>query len=306
MRRLSTPFGVVALALASALVPGCGGDPANDTVPRDASEPLRIVTWNVHDLFDAVDRTSPPGDEDVVPSPGEVDAKIGRVGSVLARLDADVLVLEEVENVDLLRRLAAGPLSNGGRYDAYLHEGYDPRGIDVGVLSRVPFTIGPSHLDDRMPDGRRLWARDVPEIHLAVGPPSLVLLGAHLVSRIDPAEDARRLLQAGRLRAIASAIAADPLRPGVVVVGDLNDVPGSPALVPLLGANGCEDLARGLAASDAWTWSGGGAHERIDYALRCGGSVTVTRVEVEGGPDVAAASDHRPVVVDVWTGRGGQ
>lgn len=268
--------------------------------PLPSGALVRIATWNVHDLFDAIDRTSPPGAEDLVPPGAEVDAKVLRVAGVLERIDADVLVLQEVENLEMLERVAAGVLG-GRQYRAYLREGYDPRGIDVGVLSRLPFEVGPSHLDDRAPDGRRLWSRDVPEIHLQPGGSPLVVLGAHLVSRLDLAEGGRRLLQASRLVDIASALRAAGAGPGVLVVGDLNDVPTSSTLAPLLGDPGCADLGATLPASAGWTWSGGGSRERIDYALLYGRErVTVTRVDAVDGADVTAASDHRPLVVDLW------
>ena len=42
---------------------------------------VRVATWNVHDLFDAEDRVVPPGDEDLVPTPEEVDdLVVGAVG----------------------------------------------------------------------------------------------------------------------------------------------------------------------------------------------------------------------------------
>ncbi len=266
---------------------------------------LRVVTWNVHDLFDEVDRTTPPGDGDTVLTPAEVEAKLARVGSVLSRLDADVFVLQEVENLELLERLAAGPLAGRG-YRASLRDGFDPRGIDVGVLSRVAIGDCVSHLDDRAPDGGHLWSRDLVEVHLDVDERPVVLLGGHLVSRLDPSEDGRRFLQAARVRQAADEVRAANERALVLVLGDLNDVPGSEALRPLLGDGAFADLGGSLPDADSWTWSGAGARERIDYALvPTGDRALVTRVEVASGADVTAASDHRPLLVDLWLGGSG-
>jgi endonuclease/exonuclease/phosphatase family metal-dependent hydrolase len=264
-----------------------------------AKSTLRVVAWNVHDLFDEVDETEPPGEADTVLTPSEVAEKLARVGEVLSRLEADVFVLEEVENVGLLQRLADGPLAGRG-YQAELREGFDPRGIDVGVLSRVPIRWV-SHLDDRTPSGGRLWARDLAELHLDGDGRPVVLLGGHFVSRLDPTEDARRELQARRARELADELRAAPPRPLVVVLGDLNDVPDSVALRPLLGDGALVDLGAALPEAEGWTWSGGGAQERIDYALLHREDVErVTCVKVAAGPDVAAASDHRPVLIDLW------
>lgn len=270
--------------------------------PGPGPTALRVVTWNVHDLFDELDDTVPPGDEDTVPSSAEVESKLAQVGRVLSRLDADVYVLQEVENLGLLERLANGPLAGRG-YRAELREGFDPRGIDVGVLSRLP-AEWVSHLADRAPDGGRLWARDLAELHLASPVRPVVILGAHLVSRLDPREDTRRLSQAERVRQVADQLRGAPTRPIVLSVGDFNDVPGSPTMRPLLGDGALADLGGRLPEAESWTWSGGGARERIDYAiLPREDEGLVTRVEVVMGPEIAATSDHRPLLVDLWLDR---
>jgi endonuclease/exonuclease/phosphatase family metal-dependent hydrolase len=289
------------LLLACALLAGCGAVPP--AAPRTAASALRVATWNVHDLFDEVDRTAPPGDRDTVLPNAEVEAKLERVARVLARADADVVVLEEVEDEPLLARLAAtGPLAARG-YAAHLRDGFDPRGIDVGVLARVAVGGYVHHLEDRAPDGGHLFSRDCVEVHLDVGGRPVVLLGNHLVSRLDPAADPRRRAQAAAVRAIADALSAADPAALVVVLGDLNDLPGSAALAPLLGDGAVVDLGAALPPAEAWTWSGGGERERIDYVLvPRGAAPAVAGVAVLGGEDVAAASDHRPLVVDLWTG----
>jgi endonuclease/exonuclease/phosphatase family metal-dependent hydrolase len=88
-----------------------------------------------------------------------------------------------------------------------------------------------------------------------------------------------------------------------MVLGDLNDLPGSAALAPLLVDGAFVDLGASLPPAEAWTWSGSGERERIDYALvRRGAAEAIAGVAVLQGEDVAAASDHRPLVVDLWTG----
>ncbi len=97
-----------------------------------------------------------------------------------------------------------------------------------------------------------------------------------------------------RLRASAGA-------PMVIALGDLNDLASSSALAPLLADGELVDLGAALPPQLAWTWAGGGADERIDYALVARADVAaVTRFEVASGSDVTDASDHRPIVLDVW------
>ncbi len=293
VRRLASILSILLLACASSTNPRSpSGDGAGDA--------LRIVTWNVHDLFDEVDDTGYAGGDDEVPSAAEVRAKLDRVGRVLRRLDADVVVLQEVEHLALLERLAAGPLAGLG-YSAWLVEGVDPRGIDVGLLSRRPPGSVRSHVEDRWAGGGRLFSRGVLEVHLQLGDRLLVLLGAHLVSRIDPSANTRRAAQAARIRALADGLRALPERPAVLVLGDLNDLPGSSALRPLLGDGAFTDLGAPLPSGDGWTWTGGGARERIDYMLvPREDTALVARFEVVSGEDVSTSSDHRPLLCDLW------
>ena len=187
--------------------PGAGHDPAGSIV--------RIVTWNVHDLFDADDRLLPPGAEDDVPSAAEVDAKLDAVAAVLARLAADVVLLQEVET----RALAVELGARAGYGDARLVEGNDPRGIDVAVLSRTAIPRYVSHAAERDGAGRLLWPRDCVEVHLEASGQRIAIVGSHLSSRLSD-DGTRRAAQASRMRAIADAIAAGDAAALVVAGGD--------------------------------------------------------------------------------------
>ncbi|ACG73978.1 Endonuclease/exonuclease/phosphatase [Anaeromyxobacter sp. K] len=282
---------LAALALAAA----CAPPPLDAAPPGTAGERVRIVSWNVHDLFDDVDRTVPPGALDTVATADEVEAKLARVAAVLARLDADLVLLQEVETAALAGALAA----RAGYAEARLVEGNDPRGIDVAVLSRLPLRAYVSHRDERDASGRPLFPRDCVEAHAALpGGGTLALVGSHLSSALSD-DGTRRAEQAARLREVADGL----LRAGAQVVagGDLNDEAGSTALAPLLGDGGWIDPAAALPPEARWTWSGGGARAALDHlAVPRADAGSVVQAAIAGGPDVQAASDHRPVVLDLW------
>jgi endonuclease/exonuclease/phosphatase family metal-dependent hydrolase len=285
-----------AIALAAS-VAACG-PPLPD--PPASGRPgafVRVVSWNVHDLFDEVDRLVPPGAADDVPAAAEVEAKLDRVAAVLARADADLVFLQEVENAPLLARLAV----RAGYPEARLVEGADPRGIDVAALSRLPLAAYLSHLGETDPRGDPLWSRDCVEVHAAAGASRLVLVGSHLASKVGDPEGFRRIEQAARMRAIADAAAARLPSAVVLAGGDLNDDPDAPSLAPLLGDGAWRDPAGTTPADAAWTWSGSEGRARLDYLLvHARASDAVLAVRVLAGEDVAAASDHRPVALDLW------
>ncbi len=282
----------VALSFALALA-ACG--PALAPPPSRAGRAavrVRVATWNVHDLFDSEDRIVPPGDLDPVPAEAEVEEKIARVAAVLRRVDADLVLLQEVENRALLERLAAAAAYPGAR----LVDGNDPRGIDVAVLSRLPLHAYASHLRELGPDGRLLWPRDCVEAHVEAGGRRIVLVGSHLSSSLSD-DGTRRGWQAARLREIAEEVAAADPSALVLAGGDLNDTPESAPLALLVGDGAFLDPVPGTAAS--WLGTSGGA-ARLDYVLvPADAAALVESASVDAGSDVAAASDHRPVVVDL-------
>ena len=210
------------------------------------------------------------------------------------------MLLQEVENLPLLEALAA----RGGFAEARLVEGFDPRGIDVALLSRLPIERYESHLGELASDGRPLWSRDCVEASVAAPGGPLVLVGSHLVSRLTDPAGGRRLEQASRMREIADA--AEAAHPGALILvgGDLNDDPASLALAPLLADGGWVDALGLFGLGQSWTWLGGGGGARFDYLLLPRGEAwRVLGAAVVEGADVTAASDHRPVVVELVWGR---
>ena len=67
------------------------------------------------------------------------------------------------------------------------------------------------------------------------------------------------------------------------------------------GGSARPDADAALAPGAAWTWSDGARRRALDHlAVRAVGPVTVVNATVIDGADVATASDHRPVVADLW------
>jgi endonuclease/exonuclease/phosphatase family metal-dependent hydrolase len=280
------------LSMLAAGLLACGPAAPETTGRGAAGAAFRLATWNVHDLFDEEDRLAPPGALDEVPAPAEVEAKLAAVAAVLRRLDADAVLLQEVEDLPLLRRLAA----LAGYPEAHLLEGNDPRGIDVALLSRWPVRRYLGHAAEREDDGRPRWPRDAVEAELETGGRPLLLVGSHLSSHLSDPDGARRARQAAALRALADAAARAAPGALVVVGGDLNDEAGAPALAPLLG----DGAWAAAGPPGAWTWRDGERRAALDHLALAGGEGgAVLAAFVLDGADVAAASDHRPLALDL-------
>ena len=80
-------------------------------------------------------------------SDAALDFKLGVLATTIRQVSdgrgADIIALQEVENVDVLERLRTKHLADLGYLPAVLLEGTDTRGIDVAFLSKLPLIGDP-------------------------------------------------------------------------------------------------------------------------------------------------------------------
>lgn len=164
-------------------------------------------------------------------------------------VNADVLAVQEVEHIEILKEFNRDHLNGLYRYIA-LVEGNDQRLIDVGVMSKLPIGAITSfqtatHLDE---PGRRVFSRDLLKVEILNnnGKKRFNLYNTHLKSHFvpfgqDPVLGAmeannRRRRQAETISRIMSAQERSDAK--FVLVGDMNDPPDSEFLAPMLTADG--------------------------------------------------------------------
>lgn len=195
---------------------------------------------------------------------------------VLIDLKADVLGVVEAENrpvlaafnAEIIRALDGMPFRH-----VMLIDGNDERGIDVGLMTREGFPIGPmrSHVDDRSENGEAIFSRDCPEYSITT--PSgghLIVMVNHLKSKgygSKAASDAKRHAQAARMKAIYEEVIADGAE-NIAIIGDFNDTPDSEPLKPLLHDTDLKDIFTHPAFEDGGypgTYGLCNAANKIDY-----------------------------------------
>jgi endonuclease/exonuclease/phosphatase family metal-dependent hydrolase len=273
---------------------GQGAGPPPDPIP------FEVMTWNVRNLFNDQNDSSAPQEE--------IDSnwpqRRAEVGQVLSALDVDVVTLQEVEHAELLEEL--DELELMGRYPYItVSEGNDPRGIDVGFMSKYPFDQVVSHAGETFtqtgtttPSYR--FARDAYEVHLTINERHVVLIGVHFKAKDNDDPD-KRLAEAQRTRNIANAIASEDPEAAIVVLGDFNDTPMTPPYDAVLQPMPSYSNAALLAPDeDQWTFTFGGAQELVDHAMMnplAAERVDEGNVRIIHGPEAADASDHAPVIV---------
>jgi endonuclease/exonuclease/phosphatase family metal-dependent hydrolase len=204
------------------------------------------------------------------------DGAIENTARVIAEVNADVIVLVEVENRIALQRFhdhVIVPEMKKLGHEAYafnmLIDGNDPRGIDVAILSRFPLASMKSHITDAI-DGKTIFARDCPEYYV-MGPGGfeLVLLPNHFTSKGSDKTGSRRRVQARRVREIYEKLRAAG-HENIVVAGDFNDfpAPGGP-LSPVLDQTDLTDaMATGAYHGEfPGTYQTATKQQKIDYLL---------------------------------------
>ncbi len=256
-----------------------------------------VATWNVENLFDALDD---PEKEDERFNSAQVEAKLEAVARVLIAMDADVVALQEVENERILDMLADGPAAALGYDQRFLFEGFDPRGIDVACLARVPVSGAASHIGEDFPneDGseRYFFTRDALEIFAEPGGIPVTVMVLHFISMADRFNDDRRLAEALQARRIADARVGMGMQ-RFLFAGDMNDFPDSDVLDAITGGPEFTDLTVNVPIADRWTFQFRGEQQQVDYIV--GTPIMQSEVDevvILHGPEVEAASDHSPIV----------
>ena len=160
-------------------------------------------------------------------------------------IEADVLAVQEVEHIEILKTFNRDNLQNLYPHVALI-EGNDQRLIDVGVLSKLPLGAIVSHQTATHPDeaNRRVFSRDLLQIEVLGnnGDKLFTIYNTHLKSHFvpfgqDPIQGAidannRRRRQAETISRIISKMERPNSR--FVLCGDMNDPPDSEFLAPML------------------------------------------------------------------------
>ncbi|MCX4696486.1 endonuclease/exonuclease/phosphatase family protein [Streptomyces sp. NBC_01408] len=310
---------------------------------------LRLATFNVENLFARwrfQEGVNPADantrgwivDQTHFVELGQEDKAI--TGAAVGEIDADVLALQEVENVDTLKHFRDRSLGPGKYpYVAGVDGNDNRRLIDVAVLSKLPIThirTHQHHLDPANPT-QGLFSRDCLEVDVEVGTGLSKNTVTIYVNHFKSMEGGRSQTRALRERQSAKVMEIVTERfgqssPGdspFVILGDLNDYmetngDGSPGIDELVGWDQVQNVVTRLPEGDQWThyWATGDEYRQLDYLLPSASLATATQTTPEifrmgmplrairyKGPrfmgvglDKPKASDHCPVIFDIEVG----
>jgi endonuclease/exonuclease/phosphatase family metal-dependent hydrolase len=159
-------------------------------------------------------------------------------------MDVDVLAVQEVEDIDILRDFNRRHLGNMYAFQVLI-EGNDPRYIDVGLLSKLPvgaITSFQAAVHRQQPD-ERVFSRDLLEVEILNAGRTRTLFtifNNHLKSHFGDDDDQGR----GKIRndtrrrrqaEMMAEIVGDRMRTNsrFIITGDMNDPPDAPPLQSL-------------------------------------------------------------------------
>ena len=104
----------------------------------------------------------------------------------IAATGADIICLQEVENLDTLKNFCSQYLTGKNRYDhKVLIDGNDPRLIDVAILSKLPIEAVVTHQHVKGGNGRPVFSRDCLEARFMIGAKPFSVFINHFKSMLD-------------------------------------------------------------------------------------------------------------------------
>ena len=245
--------------------PAVTGSPAARAVPVPRSDELTVGSLNLQRFFDATPGDGTPGSEGPTLSPEAFSVRLAKASLAVRTLlrVPDVLAIVEVEDLSTLRalaaRISADALAAGQpdpAYQAFLVEGNDASGIDVGFLvaGRVAvLSVVQEGKSATYPDpttGSMLLLNDRPPLVLTARRAAtdgtavvFTVVANHLRSLSGVDEDssngrrtrAKRQAQAEFLGSLLSRLQSESPDASLLAVGDFNAFEFSDGLADVIG-----------------------------------------------------------------------
>ena len=246
------------------------GDTVADTDDIPEEEKIKsvvIATYNTHLFFDKEcdSGSCSSSDFESVPSDEEYDEKVRELAGSIKEIDADIILLQEIEKKSCLEDLFK---KTGGYDDFYLGEkGYNAS-VDTGVMTKGRIISGNRHTEkidcSECEGGTTTFTRAFLETHIELGGREIIVFSAHFKSKND--DDApRRLAEAAAAAKILRETAKEHPEALIVMGGDLNDEPGSDTLEPFESDETFLRVAGELSSKDQATYSYHGEAVALDH-----------------------------------------
>jgi len=188
-----------------------------------------IATWNVHRFFDTVCDSGEcgSGDYEEQPTQAEFDAQADDIAAGIKTINADVIMLEEVES-ELCMEALASRLGYSAKQWIIVENRYREGDVYTAIMTKG--TIVSQKEYPKTDSG--YFSRPLLQATINYGS-EFIVFAAHFKSQSND-NPQLRLAEAEKTHDIVTDVALENLSTLVVLGGDLNDVPGSDPLNALL------------------------------------------------------------------------
>lgn len=241
-------------------------DIARPTPLAPLDDGFGVATFNVENLFDFV---PPHPSSPSPPRPGDYRTKINRIAQAVELMGFPTVIgFQEVENIDVLNDIVAEPLLAPYGYEAYLIEGFDSRGIDVGYIVRSDQAS--VELVSNEGASETLFARPplLLQLTLQQSNQTVYLLNNHFLSLSagEVATEPTRTAQAQWNAELVDELRTQNPDAEFVVLGDLNSFFETPPL-DVLEAAGLRHVYRAVKGEQPYTYIFNGRTQTLDHIL---------------------------------------
>lgn len=237
---------------------------------------LTIATFNCENLFhrfkfesnltkEQIDKKLKDGfiiDKSVLSTVTQTERQL--TADAIKATKADIVCLQEIENMDTLRNFLTTYMSSSGYKYRMLIDAKDPRLIDVALISKIPFGNVKTHQYDGT---GKVFSRDCLEVEFDIKGTPLTVFVNHFKSMFDKSKKTpaqKRALTAAKrtaqchavLNIISQKFTSSPQKSNWIIAGDLNDYPDDvSSLKPLLESKWMENIVqtRIADANERWT-----------------------------------------------------
>ncbi|MEO0896543.1 MAG: endonuclease/exonuclease/phosphatase family protein [Bacteroidota bacterium] len=213
-----------------------------------AGTQLAVAFYNVENLFDTKDNPQ-TNDQDFLPegryqwTEENLDIKLSNLASVIGKIGEGgpaLLGVAEVENRDVLTRLASHELIRSKNYEIVHDDSPDERGIDVGFIydPEVFQLKGYEPLIVSKSDQPGFKTREILMVNGEVNKLPVYVFINHWPSRREGKMESQpnRLAAAHTLRKKVDEVRKNFQEVGIIIMGDFNDDPIDTSIKDALGA----------------------------------------------------------------------
>jgi endonuclease/exonuclease/phosphatase family metal-dependent hydrolase len=189
---------------------------------------------------------------------------------------ADIVGLQEVENLDTLKHFNTNYLKTKRFQYQYLVDGNDPRFIDVGLLSNLEFDQLRTH-QFRSKGRWKIFSRDCLEAHFSVHGRTLTVFVNHLKSMMGGRSKTRKRREnqsAEIIKILKERFGNNYGNSNFVIIGDLNDYmevgeESQSGIRILLQDDQMENVLNRLPTDQRWThfYKSDKSYHQLDYIL---------------------------------------